>query len=121
MPQSKLHLTSTPENAPADCRCQIRRAKITNKTINGTFYYFHVKGDRNPKRSRAQSGTVRHLNFENFVTGRIRWQAKTGTKHENKMRKTIYMSGTLPERRVLAEIEKFTFCIIQISSDNFVQ
>jgi hypothetical protein len=59
--------------------------------------------------------------FRKFCHWKNSLASKNRNKHENKMRKTIYMSGTLPERRVLAEIEKFTFSIIQISSDNFVQ
>jgi len=113
-------LTSTPVNAPADCRCKIRRAKIKNKTINGIFYYFHVKGDRNPKQGRAQSGSIRHHNFENFVAARFRRQAKTRTKHERKIGKTMYMGGVLPERCVLAEIEKFTFSINSNFDHTFV-
>ena len=33
-------------NAPADCRCKIRRVKITNMTINCIFSFLHVKGEQ---------------------------------------------------------------------------
>ena len=87
MPSSKLHLSSVPVNAHANCRCKIRRVDIKNMTINYIFCYFHVKGDWSPKRNRSRSGSLPHFNFEDIVAATFRWHWKQWTKHEGKIEK----------------------------------